>query len=127
MQYIHSARWINQLKDSEHEIFLFDCLDMPIHEDLKWTKYTDNWSHRKLTYIKGEFWLEKNFPFLFSKIEPFLKVTASEKLKELIKEIKPDLVHSLEMQSETYPLLKVRRDINFKWAYSCWGNDVFFL
>lgn len=126
MQYIHSARWINQLKDSEHEIFLFDCLDMPIHEDLKWTKYTDNWSHRKLTYIKGEFWLEKNFPFLFSKIEPFLKVTASEKLKELIKEIKPDLVHSLEMQSETYPLLKVRRDINFKWAYSCWGNDVFF-
>lgn len=126
MQYIHSARWVNQLKDSEHEIFLFDCLDMPIHEDLKWTKYTDNWSQRKLTYIKGEFWLEKNFPFLFSKIEPFLKVTASEKLKELIKEIKPDLVHSLEMQSETYPLLKVRRDINFKWAFSCWGNDVFF-
>ena len=126
MQYIHSARWINQLKDSGHEIYVFDCLDRPIHEDLKWTKYTDNWSQRKLTYIKGEFWLEKNFPFLFSKIEPFLKVTASEKLKELIKQIKPDLVHSLEMQSESYPLIKVRKKIHFKWAYSCWGNDVFF-
>ena len=126
MQYIHSARWINQLKDAGHDIFVFDCLDMPIHEDLKWTKYTDNWSQRKLTYIKGEFWLEKNFPFLFSKIEPFLKVTASEKLKELIKQIKPDLVHSLEMQSESYPLIKVRKKIHFKWAYSCWGNDVFF-
>ena len=46
-QYIHSARWINQLKNSGHEIFLFDCLDKPIHEDLLWTNYTTNWCKRK--------------------------------------------------------------------------------
>ncbi len=59
-QYIHSARWINQLKDSNHEIFVFDCLDRPVHEELSWTNYIGNWSKRKLPYIKGEDRLKKN-------------------------------------------------------------------
>ena len=125
-QYIHAARWINQLKDSGHQIFLFDCLDKPIHPDLKWTNYTTCWSKRKISYIKGECFLEKKMPKFYRFIESKLKVTASEKLEEIIKEIQPDLVHSLEMQSESYPLIKVRKKIHFKWAYSCWGNDVFF-
>lgn len=124
-QYIHSARWINQLKNSGHEIFLFDCLDKPIHEELLWTNYTTNWSKRKISPIKGEYFLEKKAPFLFEFIQPYLKVTASEKLYELIEQIKPDLVHSLEMQSETYPLLKVREKLNFNWAYSSWGSDLY--
>ncbi|PQJ73318.1 glycosyltransferase [Polaribacter butkevichii] len=126
LQYIHAARWINQLKDSGHEIYVFDCLDNKIHKDLLWTNYTTNWNKRKIPYLKGEYFLEKKMPRVFKKIEPYLKVTASEKLEELIKEIKPDLVHSLEMQSQTYPLLKVRQKIDFKWAYSCWGNDIYF-
>ena len=44
----------------------------------------------------------------------------------MIGEIKPDLVHSLEMQSQTYPLVKVREKINFNWAYFSWGSDLFF-
>ncbi|NQX84812.1 MAG: glycosyltransferase [Flavobacteriaceae bacterium] len=124
-QYIHAARWINQLKDSEHEVFVFDCLDKKIHDDLRWTNFTENWSKRKVSYIKGEYWIEKNIPSFFKKIEPILKVTASEKLEEIIKEIKPDLVHSLEMQSQTYPLLKVRQKLDFKWAYFSWGSDIY--
>lgn len=124
-QYIHAARWINQLKDSHHEIYLFDCLDKPIHNDLKWTNCYENWSKRKIPYIKGEYKLEKKAPKIFNKVEPFLKVTASEKLLEIITNIKPDLVHSLEMQSETYPLIKVREKINFNWAYSSWGSDLY--
>jgi len=126
LQYIHAARWINQLKDTEHEIYVFDCLDRPIHKDLLWANYSTNWSKRKIPYIKGEYFLEKKIPSIFNKIEPYLKVTASEKLVELINELKPDLVHSLEMQSQTYPILNTRKKIEFNWAYSCWGNDVFF-
>ncbi|WP_166382095.1 glycosyltransferase [Polaribacter sp. 11A2H] len=125
LQYIHSARWINQLKDTEHEIYVFDCLDRPIHKDLLWTNYTTNWSKRKVPYLKGEFFLEKKMPSIFNKIERYLKVTSSEKLEELIKELKPDLVHSLEMQSQTYPLLKVRKKNDFKWAYFSWGSDLY--
>ena len=125
LQYIHAARWINQLKDTEHEIYVFDCLDRPIHKDLLWTNYTTNWSKRKVPYLKGEFFLEKKMPSIFNKIERYLKVTSSEKLEELIKELKPDLVHSLEMQSQTYPLLKVRKKNDFKWAYFSWGSDLY--
>ncbi|TMM31348.1 glycosyltransferase [Polaribacter aestuariivivens] len=126
MQYIHSARWINQLKNTNHEIYVFDSLDAPIHQDLLWTNYTTNWSQRKIKYIKGEYFLKKKLPKLYENIIPYLQVTASEKLEELINEIQPDLVHSLEMQSQTYPLLKVQKNIDFKWAYSCWGNDIFY-
>lgn len=125
MQYIHSARWINQLKDSGHEIYLFDCLDKSIHSDLLWTHNISDWSCRKVPYIKGEYFLEKKFPRIYSYLEPFLKLTATEKLIEVIMELQPDLVHSLEMQSETYPLIKVRQKIPFKWAYSSWGSDLF--
>ena len=68
-QYIHAARWIGQLKDSGNDIYVFDCLDAPIHEDLKWTNFTTNWSKRKLPYLKGEDWLKKHFPKLFYLIE----------------------------------------------------------
>ena len=126
MQYIHSARWINQLKDSEHEIYVFDCLDKQIHKDLLWTNTVTGWSKRKRAYIKGEHFSKKKTPWLYEKIQPFLEVTAAEKLIEIISEIQPDLVHSLEMQSESYPVLKARKLIEFNWAYSCWGNDVFY-
>ena len=126
LQYIHTSRWVNQLKDSGHEVYLFDCIDKPIHPDLKWTNYITNWSKRKVRTIKGEYFLSKKAPNLYKVVEPFLKVTANEKLTQIIKEIKPDIVHSLEMQTETYPVLKAYNKLNFKWVYSCWGNDIFF-
>jgi hypothetical protein len=125
MQYIHSARWINQLKDSHHEIYLFDCLDRPIHEDLQWTNCTTNWSQRKIKPLKGETFLKKHFPSFNEKIQPLLKVTASEKLQELIQEIQPDIVHSMELQSESYPLIQVRKKINFNWICSTWGSGIY--
>jgi len=125
-QYIHAARWISQLKETHHEIYVFDCLDRPIHKNLLWTNYITNWSKRKVLYLKGEHFLQKKIPKLYKKIEPFLKVTSSEKLLEFIKEIKPDLVHSLEMQSQTYHVLKAKQQFYFKWAYFSWGSDLYF-
>lgn len=124
-QYIHSARWISQLKDSHHEIYVFDCLDRPVHKELSWTNFIGDWSKRKFPYIKGEDRLKKAKPNLYRRIEGVLKVTPAEKLCEVIEEIKPDLVHSLEMQSQTYHILKANKRFDFKWAYFCWGNDLF--
>ena len=125
-QYIHAARWINQLKESGYDIYVFDCLDAPIHKDLKWANYITDWKKRKIRRLKGEDWLKKHFPKLFYLIEPFLKLTASEKLTQIIADIKPDVVHSFEMQSQSYPLLKaLKKGKSFKWIYSCWGSDLF--
>tara|TARA_R110001632_G_scaffold186410_2_gene306795 strand:- start:91 stop:345 length:255 start_codon:yes stop_codon:yes gene_type:complete len=74
-QYIHTVRWINQLKNSSHEIFVFDCLDAAIHLDLKWTHYYENWSQRKISYLKVEERLRKKAPSVYEKVEGFLKVT----------------------------------------------------
>lgn len=125
-QYIHAARWINQLKNSKHEIYVFDCLDKPIHPDLMWTNYVTEWSKRKVKPVRGEYFLYKKFPSIYERVIPFLKVTASDKLIEVIKDIKPDLVHSLEMQSQAYHIIKAKRKLNFKWAYFCWGNDLYY-
>tara|TARA_R110000787_G_scaffold184181_5_gene296058 strand:+ start:4291 stop:5442 length:1152 start_codon:yes stop_codon:yes gene_type:complete len=125
-QYIHSARWINQLKDAGHDIYVFDCLDRPIHKDLLWTNYTTGWTQRKLPKFKGEHFLKKRIPKLYNILKSYLEVTASERLNQLIHEIQPDLVHSLEMQSQTYHVQKVREQIDFKWAYFSWGSDLYF-
>lgn len=125
MQYIHAVRWINQLKDSSHDVYVFDCLDRPIHEELQWTNYVTGWKKRKIRRLKGETFLKKKFPRLNEKVEPLLKVTASEKLQELIEEIKPDIVHSMELQTESYPLISVRKKIHFKWVCSTWGSDIY--
>lgn len=124
-QYIHAARWINQLKYSDHDVFVFDCLDATIHEELEWTSHFTNWSKRKIPKLKGENFIRKKNPFLYDKIESVFQVSPSEKLIEIIDEIKPDLVHSLEMQSQTYHVLKARRKRNFKWAYFSWGSDIY--
>lgn len=123
-QYIHSARWINQLKDTDHEIYVFDCLDAVQHPDLKWTNFIGGWSKRKLPYIKGEHFLKKYFPKFYETITPVLKITPEEKLLQIIQEVKPDLVHSLEMYSQTYHVLKAKKKLNFKWAYFSWGSDI---
>ncbi|WP_430408600.1 glycosyltransferase [Kordia sp.] len=125
MQYIHAVRWINQLKESDHEIYLFDCLDRPIHKELQWTNYTTNWSKRKIKPLKGETFLKKHFPNLNEKIQPILKVTASERLKSLIEKTQPDVVHSMELQSESYPLISVRKKIKFNWVCSTWGSGIY--
>ena len=124
-QYIHSVRWINQLKDSGHDIFVFDALDKPIHPELKWTHFFTDWSRRKVKPIRGEHTVYKKFPGIYDYISPLLKVTASEKLIEIIKKIEPDLVHSLEMQSQSYHLLKAKKKLDFNWAYSSWGSDLY--
>lgn len=124
-QYIHAERWINQLKDTNHEIYVFDCLDRPVSKGLEWTNFIGNWGKRKLPYFKGEHFIKKRFPKLYNKIERFLKVRPEEKLEAIIQEIQPDLVHSLEMQSQTYHVLPVRKKIKFQWAYFSWGSDLF--
>ena len=92
---------------------------------MQWTNYTTNWTKRKIKPLKGETFLKKYFPNINEKIQPLLKVTAAEKLKDLIEEIQPDVVHSMELQSESYPLITVRKKIKFNWICSTWGSDIY--
>ena len=127
MPSVHVIRWIENLKDTSHELFWFDVLDRG-HLDTfdSVTQFVD-WKKRKVKYLKGEFFLSKKYPTVFEKIQPLLEVTANEALEKIILEIQPDIVHSFEMQGCSYPILKTMQKYhNIKWLYSCWGSDLFY-
>ncbi|UOX34026.1 glycosyltransferase [Flavobacterium sediminilitoris] len=126
MPSIHTIRWIENLANSNHELYWFDILGKgKLDTDVKMTQII-NWNKRKLPYFKGEHFLRKKTPRLYEKIESFLKITANEKLVQLLEEIKPDLVHSFEMHSCSSPILRtMQENPKIKWLYSCWGSDIY--
>jgi glycosyltransferase involved in cell wall biosynthesis len=127
MPSIHAVRWIENLNAAGHELYWFDVLGKgELHTEITLHQFV-NWKKRKIPYIKGEHFLRKNFSNFYDFIQPFLEVTANEKLAQIINEIQPDLVHSFEMQSCSYPILKTMQKFSaVKWLYSCWGSDLFY-
>lgn len=127
MPSIHAIRWIENLKDTSHELYWFDVMGRGNMETANPVHEFTNWGKRKLPYLSGEYFLSRNYPSLYEKIEPFLKVTANEELEKIIKTIQPDIIHSFEMQSCSYPILKTMNKFpRIKWIYSCWGNDLYY-
>lgn len=127
MPSIHAVRWIENLNGLNHDLYWFDVLGkgelgtkLPLHQFI-------NWKKRKIPYIKGEHSLKRKFPFLYNSLQPFLEVTANEKLAQILNEIQPDVVHSFEMQNCSYPILETMQKFRkIKWLYSCWGSDLFY-
>jgi glycosyltransferase involved in cell wall biosynthesis len=126
MPSIHVTRWIENLKESEHELYWFDILGKGRLKTFKKVHQITNWKYRKITYIKGEYWLKKNKPNFYDKIQPYLERTVNEQLEVILKDINPNIVHSFEMQSCSYPILKTMLKYpKIKWLYSCWGSDIY--
>lgn len=127
MPSVHVIRWIENLKDTSFELFWFDVMGRGKIETIDSVHQFLNWQKRKIPYVKGEYWLSKNIPSFYDKVQPLLEVTANEALVKIIEEIKPDIIHSFEMQSCSYPILKIMNKCpHIKWIYSCWGSDLFY-
>lgn len=124
---IHFKRWVENLKDTKHELYWFDVLDRGGLQKTVYIKQFTLWKKRKFAYIKGEHFLKKKVPNLYFKLLPFLETTVEEQLEKIINDIKPDLVHSFEMQSCSYPILTTMLKFpKLKWLYSCWGSDLYY-
>ena len=127
MPSVHAIRWIENLKDTNYELYWFDVLGRGRLETLDSVHQFTDWKSRKIAHIKGEYFLSKKVPFIYEKIVPFLEVTANETLEKIIREIQPDIIHSFEMQGCSYPILKTMLKYpTIKWLYSCWGNDLYY-
>lgn len=126
MPSIHVSRWIENLKDSNHELYWFDILDRGKLDTLDVVHQFTDWKKRKYPYLKGEYFLKQKLPSLYGKIIPILEVSANEILEQIIEEIQPDVVHSFELHYCCSPILKTMKKFrNLKWIYSCWGSDIF--
>ena len=119
MHSIHAIRWIENLKDTNNELYWFDVLDRGKLETVENVEQFIDWKQRKKRNLKGEYFISKKVPFLYHVLQPFLEVTANEKLEQIIKEIQPDVIHSFEMQGCSYPILKTMKKFpKLKWIYS---------
>ena len=126
MPSIHFVRWIESLENLDADLYWFDILDrgridtkLKIHQFVDWKKRKNN--------IKGVDFIRKNLPKLHSKVQSFYQVTIAEELERIINEVKPDVIHSFEMQSCSYPIVNVmKKHHDLKWIYSCWGSDLYY-
>lgn len=127
MPSIHFLRWIENLNKTDYELYWFDVLNRGELKTFESVHQFTGWEKRKLPYLRGEYWLSKKMPELYSSIRPFLEITENKALEKIIQEIKPDIIHSFEMQSCSYPIIKAMNKFpKIKWIYSCWGNDLFY-
>ena len=106
---IHTARWLMQFADCEkYEIHLFSVSSGKPHP---------------LILNELEFSIHECDFFG----EDIQQSDASDVIEDIINFIKPDIVHTLEMQHSAYLVLPIKKKMLKKfplWFYSCWGSDI---
>lgn len=134
---IHTTRWINQITDQNWDIHLYSSLpysnphknltNVTFHE----YSYTIDKTQFNCQY-KKIFWLEPGFSSkLLKKLTGILlrkfKIEKSREqtLLQIIKKVRPDIIHTLETQHAGYMLANVWDKIREKpyWIHSTWGID----
>jgi len=132
---IHTARWISQISDQGWEIHLFPSTDKGFtHQLLKNLKiyhtfYDKLKKNNKNVIVHGIPVNHKLISFLLrkglSRLFPSFRLN---QLVRLIKKIKPDIIHSLEIQRAGYLVMDAKKKItnNFpSWIVTNWGSDIY--
>jgi len=137
---IHTARWISQLYDLGWDIHLFpvflenaypnSCIkDITIYR-LKKFEDVEVGNNVKIVNIEDtmSFATRQIIKLVNPKIaqRTFLAPLA---LASVIDHLKPDIVHSMEMQHSAYMTYSARKYCKIKfppWIYSCWGSDIYY-
>jgi glycosyltransferase involved in cell wall biosynthesis len=133
---IHSTRWINQVADLGWELHLVPSVLYPLnphlHSNVKYhgIPQTSVAEARRLAMKILTRW--PRHPGSRQARKFFERIvqgsTSAQGLERIIKRVKPDIVHSLEMQQAGYQTLaaKDRMGSNFPtWIMSSWGSDIY--
>jgi hypothetical protein len=134
----HTARWINLLQGQGWDIHLFDMLGSFPHAELRGiTEYSLLFPHKisptKPISYGHPFFLEHGWdPFPLSLVGFFTRRLFRNRvprLIEVIRNFQPDIIHSMEMQTESYNLLKILDTFGGKlpapWIITTWGSDIY--
>jgi hypothetical protein len=139
---IHTARWIAQLREENWDIHLFPSIpDQGLHAQLANVKVYDFYPYLRAgspavpvrTIIpsrrQGLKLTLSRYPLLqkVPSLRPrFIKPDLA--LAQLIGELQPDIVHSLEFQAAGYLTLEARKRFKGpfpKWIATNWGSDIY--
>lgn len=120
----HFFQWVNQLKESGYEVFWFDITDGGSKvKRIDWVAQIKGWK-LKINY-PFRFTIKKYAPRLYDYIQRFNERNVSEVFNNVIKEIKPDLIHCFEMKLSGLPILGIMQRNEIPFVYSSWGSDLF--
>jgi glycosyltransferase involved in cell wall biosynthesis len=132
---IHTVRWINQVADEGWDIHLFQAHDAPLHPDLRNLTVHSLTSRRPASMHESvrlaPFWPTPcgagTLSMLAKKLAPRI-LDPVRWLARVIRAVKPDVVHSLEIQHAGYLTLAARRHFGASfppWIVSNWGSDIY--
>lgn len=137
---IHTARWITQLRGQGWDLHLFDMLGGLPHAELGGITEYSLMFPRKLPPITGRpsygaaVFLRHGWdPFPLSVAGFFARRVfrnRNRRLASLIRSLRPDVIHSFELQTESYHLLDVAEllggSLPAPWIVTTWGSDIFY-
>lgn len=125
MNSIHFTRWASQLEDSGHEVYWFDIRDGGYSGKLSWVKQFNGWK-QKYPNLKGRYFIKNKLPCLYKTFSFLIENRTDKSFEKVLKEVKPDVVHSFVLQISCLPILNVmKKQPNIKWIYSSWGSDLY--
>ena len=134
---IHVARWIKQLEGQDWDIHVFpysaydgihpELENVTVHNLVQRPKQNVSATVRQT----GLSWpLPRGRRSATALIQNFDHFKQSARLARLIRSLRPDVIHSLEMQRCGYLTFTSRKQLNGQqlppWIYSSWGSDIFF-
>lgn len=138
---IHTARWISHLEGTDWEMHLFSSMPGKLpHKDIRNVIIHEQFYNIPKKYT-GSF-KPLSFPFLawfrnlglnslFRKVLEILKLEKqrAQTLEKLVKQLRPDIIHSFETQHAGYLVAETRNKFQGKfpvWIHSNWGIDIHF-
>ncbi|MFV8378269.1 glycosyltransferase family 4 protein [Flavobacterium sp. LB3R33] len=122
----HFFQWVDQLKDSGHDVIWFDASDGGSQvERINWVTQIKGWK------LKWNFPMRHTvkhyFPKSYALLQKYNERDITTVFENIIREYQPDIVHSFEMRLAGLPILAVMQKHNsIAFIYSSWGSDLFY-
>lgn len=131
---IHAARWINQVSDQGWDVHLFPAYEAAPRPELRNTTLYTAVSERPSGIdasmrVKGAWPIRRGYRLqtVVNRMIPGWAERA-RRLARLITQLKPDIIHSLEMQHAGYLTFDAKQLVQGDfppWVLSNWGNDIY--
>lgn len=130
---IHTARWINLLRGQNLDLHLFPSLDVgTVHPELVGVTVHHSFfgpagRAKGTVRTRGVYLplLSGLFKYLLRRLMPQYRL---HQLCWLIRRLKPDIVHSMEIQSAGYLTLEAKHALGDRfptWIVTNWGSDIY--
>jgi hypothetical protein len=136
---VHTARWLSLISGQGWDIYLFPTNSYTsVHPDMptvkicgsKILRFLASRHKSKKKLIKNNYLLLNGNSGIISWADvakKFLPERQTERLSDIIRKIKPDLIHSMHIQEAGYITLEVKKrykGIFPKWLVTNWGSEL---